>query len=111
MYIANAFSLQMLTSDEVSITVGPAVGPQAIKSILLGEQEITLQSAIGHADTAAVVSADLGVELPMARVNVQLHPGDELLVAQVIGGRLPEGCKTLPDGVRIVYRVVSVHAA
>lgn len=106
MHIANAFSLQMLGDEEASITVGPAVGPDAIKSILLGEQGITLQSAIGHADTAAVVSADLGVELPMARVNVQLRPGDEMLVAQIVGGRLPEGCKTLPEGVRIVYRSV-----
>lgn len=79
-YLLNAFSLQMVDVPcnvhfkEVDVLPG------------------SLTSAIGHADTAAV----LGV--PMNRVNVHLSKGDVAYVAQLVGGRLPEGCTTLPDG-------------
>jgi len=49
-------------------------------------------SCVGHADTAAV----LGVACN--RVSISLDKGDELYVAQLVGGRLPEGSTTLPDG-------------
>ena len=49
-------------------------------------------SCVGHADTAAV----LGV--PMRRISVVLNEGDVLYVAQLRGGRLPEGTTTLPEG-------------
>lgn len=51
-----------------------------------------LTSAIGHTDTAHV----LGVE--PNRINVHLSTGDVAYVAQLQGGRLPEGTTTLPDG-------------
>ena len=34
----------------------------------------------------------------MARISVTLQPGDVLYVAQLRGGRLPEGTTTLPEG-------------
>lgn len=56
-----------------------------------------LESAIGHQDTANV----LGV--PMNRVNVHLAKGDVAYIAQLQGGRLPEGSTTLPDGFKFKY--------
>lgn len=61
-----------------------------------------LKSAIGHADTAAV----LGVE--MNRVNVSLAIGDTAYVAQLQGGRLPEGSTTLPEGFAFKYLKVEI---
>lgn len=61
-----------------------------------------LVSAIGHADTARV----LGV--PMNRVNVTLKKGDTAFVAQLQGGRLPEGSTTLPDGFSFKFIKVEV---
>lgn len=61
-----------------------------------------LTSAVGHADTAAV----LGVECN--RVNVSLKPGDIAYVAQLQGGRLPEGATTLPDGFSFKFIKVEV---
>ncbi len=61
-----------------------------------------LQSAIGHADTARV----LGVE--MNRVNVHLNKGDVAYVAQLTGGRLPEGSTTLPEGFKFKFIKVTV---
>ena len=51
-----------------------------------------LVSCVGQGHTAAV----LGV--PMARMSVTLQPSDVLYVAQLRGGRLPEGTTTLPEG-------------
>lgn len=61
-----------------------------------------LTSAIGHADTANV----LGVTVN--RVNVHLDAGDVAYVAQLQGGRLPEGATTLPDGFKFKFVKVEV---
>lgn len=89
-YLLNAFSLQMITGDSlVRFTQVPNL-PDG------------LTSAIGHADTAHV----LGYE--PNRVNVSLAPGDTAYVAQLMGGRLPEGAMTLPEGFRFTFWRVEV---
>ena len=85
MYLLNAFSLQMLNGD-------CTVAFDTVSELPEG-----LVSAIGHADTAAI----LGVE--MNRVNVSLNTGDVAYVAQLQGGRLPEGATTLPEGFSFKY--------
>lgn len=62
-----------------------------------------LTSAIGHADTAAVLG------YPMNRINVSLSKGDTAYVAQLVGGRLPEGATTLPDGFSFKFWRLDVH--
>lgn len=99
MYIANAFSLQMTSTFPATFTV-VEVDPKDIP--------VDIQSAIGHTDTAAVVSGILGIDLPAARVNVALSSGDTLFVAQVVGGRLPEGTTTLPAGVSLKFLRVDI---
>lgn len=103
LYLANAFSLQMVAA-EATITVTPAEAGE-VAAALKGAAH-TL--AVGHADTAAVVSGLLGMPVPAARVNIALEPGDVLYVAQVMGGRLPEGATTLPEGFRMEFRRVEV---
>ena len=89
-YLLNAFSLQMLQSDAtVKFTEVPKL-PEG------------LISAIGHQDTANV----LGVE--MNRINVTLKKGDVAFVAQLQGGRLPEGATTLPEGFHFKFIKVEV---
>ena len=61
-------------------------------------------SAVGHADTAAL----LGV--PMNRISVRLNVGDWLYVAQLQGVRLPEGTTALPDGSSFFWVSVSLAA-
>ena len=90
-YLLNAFSLQMLADFPASVTF------EEIDTLPQG-----LTSAIGHADTARV----LGVE--MNRINVTLHRGESAYVAQLTGGRLPEGSTTLPEGFSFKYLKVSV---
>lgn len=89
-YLLNAFSLQMVDVPcEVKFTAVDAL-PEG------------LTSAIGHQDTANV----LGVA--MNRCNVHLDKGDIAFVAQLQGGRLPEGATTLPEGFSFKFIKVEV---
>lgn len=90
-FLMNAFSLQMIKDfpTEVRFT--------EVNSLPQG-----LTSAIGHQDTANV----LGV--PMNRINVSLNKGDVAYVAQLQGGRLPEGSTTLPEGFSFKFIKVEV---
>lgn len=95
-YISNAFSLQMVDSGDYQLSVTE-----------LTEQEFLAikhdcYSIVGHQDIATV----LGVA--MNRVSVQLHRGDILYVAQLTGGRLPEGSTSLPDGFSLKYLKVEI---
>lgn len=88
-YLSNAFSLQMLSGDSLISTA--EIQPEEIS------REDFL-SVIGHADTANVLSGILNRDVPCNRQNVTLKAGDVLYVAQLTGGRLPEGSKNLPEG-------------
>ena len=95
--LCNAFSLQMVACP-ATVRFEEVTPEEVSKAISDG-----FISAIGHADTANVVASILGVEVAMNRINVSLTPDTELYVAQVVGGRLPEGCTTLPEGVTIRF--------
>lgn len=100
-YLGNAFSLQMLdTSVQHLVEVIPVTSAEVAKSHFV--------SVIGHADTANVVSAILGKEVQCHRASIHLEDGDTLYVAQVVGGRLPEGATTLPAGFEIVWLKVTI---
>lgn len=90
-YLLNSFSPQMIDL------------PCFVRFTEVIELPKGLTSAIGHQDTANV----LGV--PMNRINVKLQDGDIAYIAQLQGGRLPEGCTTLPDGFKFKFIKVTVH--
>lgn len=95
-YLGNAFSLQMLPAGATFADVYIA---------RIEKEDIPMDRVIcviGHADLAHM----LGFE--MNRVNTKLQPGDTLYVAQYVGGRLPEGCHTLPEGAHIDFFKVYV---
>lgn len=98
-YLSNAFSLQMIS------TVPSAVTIEEIASSDIPEDVV---SCIGHPDTAACVASILEREVPCNRVNVSLSEGDVLYVAQLMGGRLPEGATTLPEGFTLKFLRVKV---
>lgn len=103
-YIANAFSIQMLDFDGDNVDYDVKIFPMSIGAVRhIWEDKIDVISAIGHADTAAVVTDILGHYIEAQRINVTLHKGDQLVVAQLIGGRLPEGALHLPDNYRIKF--------
>lgn len=88
-FLCNAFSGQMLDPDKQDVLVRRhRLTKDEVNSMDLTKME----SFVGHPDTAAV----LGVTCN--RGSIKLQPGDVLVVAQVTGGRLPEGTTVLPEG-------------
>lgn len=102
MRITNAFSLNMIATFPVAVTVEEISVEQA--RVLAADAE----SVVGHADTAAVFSDVLGLEVPANRATVSLVKGDRLLVGQYRGPRLPEGASQLPEGATIQWLTVIV---
>lgn len=101
-YVANAFSIQMLMPDTFNHAEFYPVSVDKVRAQLA--ENGSFVNAIGHADTARIVGSQIGVEdLQPNRINVQLSGGDILYVCQVCGGRLPEGCAELPDGITLKW--------
>lgn len=104
-YITNAFSIQMLGDRIDTMVKFKTMTIADVKSYLENNYFV---SAIGHDDTANVVSNLLGREIPMKRISINLTSNDILIVAQFMGGRLPEGASTLPEWMSIKFIGVSI---
>lgn len=125
-YILNAFSLQMLKNQHTQLQVteidhlpefwtlesfpymddGGIPGDfddDGIPHCEYKQVETGIISAVGHQDTAHI----LGV--PCNRINVTLEKGDTAFVAQLQGGRLPEGTTTLPEGFSFKFFKVTIN--
>lgn len=100
-YIANAFSLNMLSSDAaLTVTQLDETAARAFAA--------DATSVVGHADTAGLFTSLLGTPVANNRATLVLVPGDEVLVGQLVGPRLPEGSTTLPPGARVEWRLVTL---
>jgi hypothetical protein len=108
MKVLNAFSLQMIEGlGETTIDFAPITEKAAKKIIDICKVE----SYIGHQDFATVLTNTLGKEIPFNRANAKLERGELALVCQLSGGRLPEGCTTLPENISIKYYLIEVNYA
>lgn len=103
-YLGNAFSLQMLSLEGESLVSIKTLTKEEFKKELKGD----FVSVVGHADTAQVLTDELGLKIETNRISVNLEKGDVLLVAQLVGGRLPEGATTLPEGFAFKYLKVEL---
>lgn len=100
-YLGNAFSLQMLdASVKSTLTVAPATVEEVATTDFV--------PVVGHPDTARVCADILGKDVAFNRTSLRLRKGDVLFVAQVVGGRLPEGCTTLPEGFELAWLKVTL---
>lgn len=98
-FLGNAFSLQMVPGDAI-------IGVTEIEPEEVPEDAM---SVVGHPDTANVVSGILGRQVPCNRASIRLEQGDVLYVAQLTGGRLPEGATALPEGFTLKWLKVVVR--
>lgn len=100
--LGNAFSLNMLGDLLPNVKVSiDAVSVDEIKTS-------GFHSVVGHADTANVLSDVLGVSVVCNRETVSLKKDDVLYVAQLMGGRLPEGSTKLPEGYSFTFLKVTI---
>ena len=102
-YVLNAFSLNMVAAFPATVAVKEVTTTEA-SALANG-----VTSGVGHVDTAAVFSSVLGTSVAMNRATVALTAGDEVLVGQYVGPRMPEGTTTLPEGATIKWLVVSIN--
>ena len=98
--LANALSLQMLDLTKENTLKSVPMTTQEVKDALSTNN---WESAIGHEDTANVLSSLLDTAIQMNRKSITLDTNTTLIVAQVVGGRLPADSTRLPDGVQIVW--------
>ena len=98
-YVTNSFSINMLDRKNQHIHFIPC----SLESAMAHLDSENVVSAIGHPDTARIVSSILGIDLPASRINVKMGNNDMVLVAQYAGPRLPEGAKELPEGATIEF--------
>lgn len=101
-YINNAFSLSMLENDSLMSVYNTT--EEVAKRFAIG-----CKSVVGHEDTAKLYSKILGISIPMNRCTTKLLPGDQMLVGQYTGPRLPEGAVSLPEGATIQWKVVTIE--
>lgn len=103
--IANAFSLNMVdVVDGVDLKVS-RLNVEFIREIIANSKG-KYESIVGHVDTAALLSAELGVDVPCNRATFVLDHDATLIVGQYKGPRLAEGTKTLPEGAKIEWLAV-----
>lgn len=95
-YVANAFSLQMLREPDCLININ-RLSEEDFKKL-----SFDAYSIIGHKDIADV----LGLEYN--RESVKVNPDDIVLVAQLSGGRLPEGATKIPKNRKIEYFCIQI---
>jgi hypothetical protein len=89
LYITNAFSANMLFANyHVALVYFEKISEEEARKML---ESFAFESAIGHEATAQVLSKRLGQEIRVDRKPVSLQVGDQVLICQISGGRLPEG--------------------
>lgn len=105
MYLLNAIPGALIPAEGINLLITPALDTEIADAFRAG----TCTSAIGHADTAALIGNLIGVEVPMARISVPaLAGGDVHFLGLYQGPRLPEGATALPEGATIsFYRLVA----
>ncbi len=100
--IANAFSVNMLKRADRSVTF------QTLTPNKAREEAVGRASVVGHADTAQIFSAQLGLPVAFNRETVTLDSGDTVLLGQYAGPRLAEGTTVLPAGAGITWILVTI---
>ena len=96
--LANAFSINMISDYKKAHVVFEEISANQIPE--------NVESQIGHADMAGLLTETLERKIPINRGICKLGKEDVLYVAQYIGPRLQEGAIKLPEGAEIkFYRV------
>ena len=107
--LLNAFSFNMLAQFPSTVNVRECTIMEAHFALMkTADENGEIQSAVGHASTAAVFSTELGLTVPSPRSTIKLSSGDVAIVGQYIGPRLQEGETELPQGASIKWLMVEI---
>jgi len=113
-YLANAFSLNMLSNFPADLTVVKIEKEEFCSEIQDGMKYEQFVNAIGHESTVNLVNKLCGTNLQKNRVEVKMVEGDKALIIQPIQ-RLEEGkvlsdeeiMRMLKEGKIVFYKVIN----
>ena len=113
-YLANAFSLNMLSNFPADLTVVKIEKEEFCSEIQDGMKYEQFVNAIGHESTVNLVNKLCGTNLQKNRVEVKMVEGDKALIIQPIQ-RLEEGkvlsdeeiMRLLKEGKIVFYKVIN----
>ncbi len=109
-YLGNAFSLGMLDCLTAETPVSVECASLTLDEARAYVEQHSPTSIVGHADTAGLFTAMFSRLVEMRRVSTSLLIGDEVLVGQYNGTRLPEGATSLPEGAKVRWILARVVA-
>jgi len=89
-YLVNAFSLNMLNTDRLYMTIDRVDANKFCSELRERINSGELQNAIGHDSTMSIVNSLCGVNMNVNRISVKANNDDQLLII-MIGERLQEG--------------------
>ena len=102
----STFSLQMIPRENCSVNV-EWITPEEVNDLLDNNEWLC---TVGHESTAMILNKLLGREdIFMNRIRSSMGYDDTLLVGQLIGQRLPEGCTELPEGIEFTFVRVTLQ--
>ena len=103
MKVFNALSLNYVPMGHSILQMSVEMTRESFDYMVSKPDKFGLQSFIGHEDLANLLG------LPANRATCpELKAGEQFIVAQYRGPRLPEGSKTLPDGAMIEFRWMQI---
>jgi hypothetical protein len=112
-YLCNVFTIAM--APQGGILDFQPITTDVARTLILYPPMGLLTHAVGHEQTAKLANSQLHPKnediVKFSRISVQLEAGDDLILCQYIGPRLPEGVTTLPEGseIRWYYAVYTRH--
>lgn len=101
-YLANAFSGQMV--PDFCVISKKQVTRERVRQLIMWEWE----SCIKDKDMMTVLSKVLDAYGQRNRESISMTEDDILIVAELQGGRLPEGATTLPEDCQLVFHTYHV---
>ena len=104
MKLLHAFSPTMLGNTKGGVTtyMRQITTDQAINLL----KEYGVESAIGKANLANVLTNMLGIKIETKPCKVVLNPNEQVIIAQYYGPTMADDADTLPDNARINFYVV-----
>ena len=96
----------MIPRENCSVNV-EWITPEEVNDLLDNNEWLC---TVGHESTAMILNKLLGREdIFMNRIRSSMGYDDTLLVGQLIGQRLPEGCTELPEGIEFTFVRVTLQ--
>ena len=102
-YLANAFSINMLSKFPISTTIDKIDKEEFCLGLQLRLEDNELVNAIGHDSTINLINTLCGTELTKNRVEIKMEKGDLALIIMMTE-RLPEGKVLSIQEIREMYK-------